>query len=117
MRRGEHMHDFMASPCASLGSCRNGSGPCAPSIGAATPVQIGSPPDLTEPKKPQKKADDGKGDATPDEASGVAPREVMGKKQVNDAAAYIRGLALRWHFRSLPRRIDFRLSHMVGMDQ
>jgi membrane-bound serine protease (ClpP class) len=55
-------------------------------LGAATPVQIGapgvSPPSAPSPSDKAKKEDEGK-----------APDDAMTRKQVHDAAAYIRGLA------------------------
>jgi membrane-bound serine protease (ClpP class) len=63
-------------------------------LGAATPVQIGGNPMQPEPEKP---APGSNGDATgkkPEEATGKADGgSAMTRKQVNDAAAYIRGLA------------------------
>jgi len=57
-------------------------------LGAATPVQIGglpgAPPD--KPRNPTEPADKAK-------PTDGAPGDAMNKKQVNDAAAYIRGLA------------------------
>ncbi|PKO82797.1 MAG: serine protease [Betaproteobacteria bacterium HGW-Betaproteobacteria-11] len=53
-------------------------------LGAATPVQIGGVPEL--PQKPDKSA-------KPDAAESAAPASAMSKKQVSDAAAYIRSLA------------------------
>jgi membrane-bound serine protease (ClpP class) len=66
-------------------------------LGAATPLQIGAPAGPPPSKKPapdgrpgQAKDDGAKGEAeAPDDASGSP----MMHKQVNDAAAYIRGLA------------------------
>lgn len=59
-------------------------------LGAATPVQIGGLPELPDsPKpaaKPEKSGDDAK-------AKGDAPGQAMSKKQISDAAAYIRSLA------------------------
>ena len=55
-------------------------------LGAATPVQIGVMPELPQPKKPDKSA-------KPNAAGSEAPTTAMGKKQVADASAYIRGLA------------------------
>jgi membrane-bound serine protease (ClpP class) len=60
-------------------------------LGAATPVQIGAPSSPTEPKSPARKKDgpDAGGEKTP--ADSTAPP--MTRKQINDAAAYIRGFA------------------------
>jgi membrane-bound serine protease (ClpP class) len=62
-------------------------------LGAATPVQIGVP-GIGAPEPPRKpgdaKAKDDKG-KSPEEAG--SPPDPMGKKQVHDAAAYLRGLA------------------------
>lgn len=58
-------------------------------VGAATPVQIGGPP--TQPDKPappQKERDKDKDDAKPGESASS-----MERKAINDAAAYLRGLA------------------------
>jgi membrane-bound serine protease (ClpP class) len=52
-------------------------------LGAATPVQLGGPPQPASPKQ-----QDGPGETGP-----AAARGDMSKKQVNDAVAYIRGLA------------------------
>nr|WP_256672077.1 nodulation protein NfeD [Pseudomonas sp. phDV1] len=54
-------------------------------LGAATPVAIGMP---GTPSKPP-----GKGEAGKDGAAEQSPTDAMTAKQVNDAAAYIRGLA------------------------
>ena len=54
-------------------------------LGAATPVAIGMP---GTPSKPP-----GKGEAGKDGAAEQRPTDAMTAKQVNDAAAYIRGLA------------------------
>lgn len=59
-------------------------------LGAATPVQIGGLPDAPNPARPAPGADEAKPDAA---KQAEAPRDAMGKKQVNDAAAYIRSLA------------------------
>ncbi|MBO3277839.1 NfeD family protein [Pseudomonas schmalbachii] len=54
-------------------------------LGAATPVQIGGPPDMPDPnEKPGDKKDKAPADSNSD---------TLKRKQVNDAAAYIRGLA------------------------
>ena len=52
-------------------------------LGAATPVQIGGAPELPQPRDPDGKAED----------TGTAQGSTMSRKQVADAAAYIRGLA------------------------
>lgn len=65
-------------------------------LGAATPVQIGAPRSpipfpMPEPPKPEKDADE----AADDEGGETAPAKPVGMKEkmINDAAAYIRGLA------------------------
>ena len=60
-------------------------------VGAATPVQIGgiSPPVPDKSKKNKPPEDD----QSMDESSGNADESVMQKKLINDAVAYIRGLA------------------------
>lgn len=66
-------------------------------LGAATPVQIGGMPGAPTPK-PAEPQPTGKGDQadsgtlTADQAK-APPSDALSKKQVNDAAAYIRGLA------------------------
>ncbi|MDP1708170.1 MAG: nodulation protein NfeD [Gammaproteobacteria bacterium] len=55
-------------------------------LGAATPVAIGAPGTGAPPQKPGKDTDKA---GSPAEI----PRDAMGEKAVNDAAAYIRGLA------------------------
>jgi len=64
-------------------------------LGAATPVQIGGMPELPGPKEPANKPGKPNADAKPEDTR--APAEstaaVMSRKQVSDAAAYIRGLA------------------------
>jgi len=77
----------------------------ATNLGAATPVQIGGLPGAPKPGEPDKppaqkdeeKAQDDGGDATEDEAAKQetpVPGSAMERKLVNDAVAYIRGLAL-----------------------
>ncbi|MHB1290994.1 MAG: NfeD family protein [Sulfuricella sp.] len=62
-------------------------------LGAATPVQIGGAPDFPEPGKPASKptGDAAKPDA--DQAPAGTSRQTLSRKQVSDAAAYIRSLA------------------------
>ena len=70
----------------------------ATNLGAATPVQIGMPgaePE-TEKRGPRKakEGEEERKEAKKDEqAKGEAPKSTMTQKQINDAAAYIRGLA------------------------
>lgn len=71
----------------------------ATNLGAATPVQLGGLPSLPQkqPLGPRKKdareeADSADDDETPDDDAAPAA-DAMTKKMVNDAAAYIRGLA------------------------
>ncbi|MGH8354278.1 MAG: NfeD family protein [Pseudomonas sp.] len=66
-------------------------------LGAATPVQIGGMPGMP-PEKPEKPSDPAKpGDpgkpADPAKPADGEAGDAMSKKQINDAAAYIRGLA------------------------
>jgi membrane-bound serine protease (ClpP class) len=58
-------------------------------LGAATPVQIGGMPGQPEGDKPG----GGKGEKKDDKAEESDNQETLIRKQVNDAAAYIRGLA------------------------
>lgn len=58
-------------------------------LGAATPVQLGGMPELPKPPAAPR-TDNG---PPPDLAPEPAPADAMSKKQINDAAAYIRGLA------------------------
>ncbi len=64
-------------------------------LGAATPVQIGVPgigaPDA--PRKPGDEAGKAKADKGKSSDEAGAPPDTMARKQVHDAAAYIRGLA------------------------
>jgi membrane-bound serine protease (ClpP class) len=63
----------------------------ATNLGAATPIVLGIG-GLTEPGgPPQKNEQDGK--AQPADKAALAPGSTEARKQVNDAAAYIRGLA------------------------
>lgn len=69
----------------------------ATTLGAATPVQVGGPPIPSDPRKikpAQPMPASGKPEA---EASQKAAENPMQKKIVNDAAAYIRGLARLRH--------------------
>ncbi|MCG4455425.1 nodulation protein NfeD [Pseudomonas sp. MMS21-TM103] len=64
-------------------------------LGAATPVQIGGMPGSPSPAPDQpESADKGDkpGEASEAEKAGV-PTDTLSKKQINDASAYIRGLA------------------------
>ena len=70
----------------------------ATTLGAATPVQIGGAPGLPDSPKPQgedKKNDDGEQDTNEDEKTSGSGKAgtAMERKLINDAAAYIRGLA------------------------
>jgi membrane-bound serine protease (ClpP class) len=57
-------------------------------LGAATPVSIGAPPAMPEPSKEPARKGEGA-----DAAKSEAPKDAMARKAMNDAAAYIRGLA------------------------
>ena len=60
-------------------------------LGAATPVQIGGMPS-TPPQQPERPPPADKDDRT-GKAPGGEPADALSRKQINDAAAYIRGLA------------------------
>lgn len=60
-------------------------------LGAATPVQIGAPGTGSEPDKPAPRNNDEKRGVAPDLAK--PPASAMERKALNDAAAYLRGLA------------------------
>jgi membrane-bound serine protease (ClpP class) len=63
-------------------------------LGAATPVQIGGAPELPGAKEPARKPGKDGEDTKPETAKpAVPPAAVLSKKQVSDAAAYIRSLA------------------------
>jgi membrane-bound serine protease (ClpP class) len=64
-------------------------------LGAATPVQIGGSPPPPEPKKPVPAQPKNQPDAKSDDADlpGEPSVSPAGRKQINDAAAYIRALA------------------------
>ncbi|MEE9142785.1 MAG: nodulation protein NfeD [Gammaproteobacteria bacterium] len=64
----------------------------ATNLGAATPVPIGGPPPGI---KPPKSDDESEGDSEDesDDAPSSTPADAMGRKAINDAVAYIRGLA------------------------
>jgi membrane-bound serine protease (ClpP class) len=62
----------------------------ATNLGAATPIQIGAPP---EPSAPRKPGGDEKDDKSKQSEKGEAEHDTLTRKQINDAAAYIRGLA------------------------
>lgn len=70
----------------------------ATNLGAATPVQLGGLPDFEPPKKPAGGATN-ESETDPDEQADAPPpagrggADAMTRKMVNDAAAYIRGLA------------------------
>ncbi|MEE4465506.1 nodulation protein NfeD, partial [Azotobacter chroococcum] len=63
-------------------------------LGAATPVQIGGMPGTPpqQPERPPPADKDDKDDRT-GKAPGGEPADALSRKQINDAAAYIRGLA------------------------
>ena len=61
----------------------------ATNLGAATPVAIGAPPESSEPAAPDRKSEKGKDQASEAQST----KQTLTRKQTNDAAAYIRGLA------------------------
>lgn len=62
-------------------------------LGAATPVRIGGMPGIGEqPKKDPEKADES-GDESDEKSKPKAPKPGLDEKAINDAIAYIRGLA------------------------
>ena len=63
----------------------------ATNLGAATPIMIAEPPDAGEPATGAKKS--GKGKDADTGAAQQSSRQTLMRKQINDAAAYIRGLA------------------------
>jgi membrane-bound serine protease (ClpP class) len=63
----------------------------ATNLGAATPVAIGEPPDSGDRTPRRKRSADGKN--ADEEPESPSTRQTMTRKQTNDAAAYIRGLA------------------------
>jgi membrane-bound serine protease (ClpP class) len=68
----------------------------ATNLGAATPVAIGGPPENPQPTKPDRDKAKESSDKNKDKRAKddeVLPGTTMTRKQVNDAAAYIRGLA------------------------
>jgi membrane-bound serine protease (ClpP class) len=62
-------------------------------LGAATPVQIGGMPSPPSPNKPETSGGDEAAEPLRKAQKPAAPTDALGKKQINDAAAYIRGLA------------------------
>jgi membrane-bound serine protease (ClpP class) len=60
----------------------------ATNLGAATPIAIGDPADAGDTKRKSAKGKDAERDA-----GGPSTRDTLARKQVNDAAAFIRGLA------------------------
>jgi membrane-bound serine protease (ClpP class) len=62
-------------------------------LGAATPVQIGGMPSPPSPNKPATSKGDEAAEPLRKAENPAAPTDALGKKQINDAAAYIRGLA------------------------
>ncbi len=70
----------------------------ATTLGSATPVQIGGMPGMPEqPESPAggKDQENGNGDDEPSDEGDVLPGTAMERKIINDAAAYIKGLANR----------------------
>jgi membrane-bound serine protease (ClpP class) len=63
----------------------------ATNLGAATPVQIGAPSEPSSPRQPEAQNDKDKGDK--DQDAKPEPGTAEERKAINDAVAYIRGLA------------------------
>jgi membrane-bound serine protease (ClpP class) len=63
----------------------------ATNLGAATPVQIGAPSEPSSPRQPEAQNDKDKGDK--DKDARPEPGTAEERKAINDAVAYIRGLA------------------------
>ncbi len=66
----------------------------ATTLGAATPVQIGGPPIPADPRNIKPNQPKPASEKTEEKASQETAENPMQKKMVNDAAAYIRGLAM-----------------------
>ena len=62
-------------------------------LGAATPVQIGGMPSPPSADQPEPREGDEATEPLSKAEKPAAPTDALGKKQINDAAAYIRGLA------------------------
>ncbi|MBU0593532.1 MAG: nodulation protein NfeD [Gammaproteobacteria bacterium] len=62
-------------------------------LGAATPVQIGATPDFSEPKKPVQGPNGKEAKSDGAQSPGGSTKQTLTRKQVSDAAAYIRSLA------------------------
>jgi membrane-bound serine protease (ClpP class) len=99
----------------------------ATNLGSATPVQVGGLPGMPEqPGEPSKPApaptdEDGAG-AEPPEAGAAQPKTAMERKVVNDAAAYIKGLAARhgrnaeWAERAVREAVNLTAEEALAID-
>ncbi len=62
-------------------------------LGAATPVQIGGAPTAPTAQEPARKPGNGEGATKADDVASGSSGDTLSRKQINDASAYIRGLA------------------------
>ncbi|MFP3942818.1 MAG: NfeD family protein [Alphaproteobacteria bacterium] len=64
-------------------------------VGAATPVDLGAPPQPEDPDKPKDDSEKEPGEKQDDEGTGGAPKDAMSAKAINLLAAQMRSLAER----------------------
>jgi len=101
----------------------------ATNLGAATPVQIGGAPSLPEapkqpaPKKPVVDDENSEGGVEhADDSSATAPPDAMKAKMVNDAVAYIKGLAemrgrnVEWAERAVREAVSLTASEALELN-
>jgi membrane-bound serine protease (ClpP class) len=102
----------------------------ASNLGAATPVQIGGVPEMPKPQpQPEQETKDESGDdaandadAASDGGSADMPPDAMKAKMVNDAVAYIKGLAemrgrnAEWAERAVREAVSLTASEALAQD-